>query len=438
MPRSGSEEVHIIFHDAPAYFSDEEWKLLHDWQKELYRNVMKEIHQALMSLGPLITTTISSLRAKEKQEQCSSGPKDLSARYIIPDSPTGGEVATPDVVRIKGEETADLNYSQDTQGRLRNLCHSKGLSIFKKVKRRKESVILIDDFEQEVAEGETDHTLDDFTANATFLPRLGSDEEVHIKEEDTGRFIIADSNLSPRLGNSDEVSLTETTLQRSGGDESTDKAKEDGDSVYCSETNPCSNLFRKRSSIKAQSSHKASDRSEAWAHRGENTTQFESGFISPSLLSAYQGRSNTGALSSYRECESNPRNSQFSSCLPNTNSQLTMYKFTECDEIGGTIDQLGGLMRTHLRGRPYACSECDKSFFEKSHLIAHQTTHLGERMYTCSFCTKSFNRKYSLLGHMRTHTGEKPYKCTECDKEFIWKSGFNRHQKTHTSNYTVQ
>ncbi|XP_078508773.1 uncharacterized protein LOC144768754 [Lissotriton helveticus] len=513
MPLSGSEEVQITFHDAPAYFSDEEWKLLHDWQKELYRNVMKEIHQALISLGPLITTTISSLRAKEKQEQCSSSPKDMHARYIIPDSLsplitttisslrakekqeqcssstkdmharyiipdslTGVEITNPDEDRFKGKEALDLNCSHDTEGRLRNVCQSKGMAIFKKVKRRKERVILIDDLEQEVEERETNPTLDDSAVNSMFLPRLGGDEEAHIKQEDIDRSITCpdvDLNFSPRLNNSDEVCLTDSPLQRSEeivsvlikkedesssidllgsermedigsetGDESIDRAKEDGDSLFCSEANICSNLFKKRSSIKAHGSHEASDRDEAWAQRGENTTQYDSGFIGPGLLSAfhfsaYQGRPNSGGLSSYRECESNPRNSQFSSCLPNTDSHLAMYKFTECDEVGGTIAQLG-IMRTHLRGRPYACTECEKSFFEKSHLIAHQTTHLGERMYTCSFCTKSFNRKYSLLGHMRTHTGEKPYKCTECDKEFIWKSGFNRHQKTHTSNYNVQ
>ncbi|XP_069100425.1 zinc finger protein 177-like isoform X4 [Pleurodeles waltl] len=427
MPRSGSEEVHIIFHDAPAYFSDEEWKLLHDWQKELYRNVMKEIHQALMSLGPLITTTISSLRAKEKQEQCSSGPKDLSARYIIPDSPTGGEVATPDVVRIKGEETADLNYSQDTQGRLRNLCHSKGLSIFKKVKRRKESVILIDDFEQEVAEGETDHTLDDFTANATFLPRLGSDEEVHIKEEDTGRFIIADSNLSPRLGNSDEVSLTETTLQRSGGNESMGRAKEDGGSLYYCEKSPRSTFFGKKRPKDTQNSDMETDfRIEGWSQKGEKTTRHENSFTRPDHLSAY------------RECETNLRISQFSSYLPNPNSHQTMYKFTECEESGVTMDELGGHAITHSRERLHACTECEKSFFEKSHLLAHHKTHSGERTYPCTLCSKSFNRKYNLHVHMRKHTGEKPYKCTDCNKEFIWRSGFNQHQKMHSGLWTVQ
>ncbi|KAJ1111641.1 hypothetical protein NDU88_008958 [Pleurodeles waltl] len=58
------------FHDPSACFSEDEWKLLQEWQKELCRKVMKEIHQALISLGPLIATTVSSLRAREKAELC--------------------------------------------------------------------------------------------------------------------------------------------------------------------------------------------------------------------------------------------------------------------------------------------------------------------------------------------------------------------------------
>ncbi|XP_069499226.1 uncharacterized protein [Ambystoma mexicanum] len=71
-PRRAMSRLHheeeVSFHDASAYFSEEEWKLLQEWQKELYRNVMKEIHQALVSLGPLIVTTVCSLRAKDQDE----------------------------------------------------------------------------------------------------------------------------------------------------------------------------------------------------------------------------------------------------------------------------------------------------------------------------------------------------------------------------------
>ncbi|KAJ1159519.1 hypothetical protein NDU88_000026, partial [Pleurodeles waltl] len=67
MSRQNTERAPVCFQDVTACFSEVEWKLLHEWQKELYRNVMKDIHQALVALGPLIASSIFALRAEEKE-----------------------------------------------------------------------------------------------------------------------------------------------------------------------------------------------------------------------------------------------------------------------------------------------------------------------------------------------------------------------------------
>lgn len=41
----------VGFDDLAASFSKEEWMELEEWQKELYRNVMKETSETLISLG---------------------------------------------------------------------------------------------------------------------------------------------------------------------------------------------------------------------------------------------------------------------------------------------------------------------------------------------------------------------------------------------------
>ncbi|KAJ1190635.1 hypothetical protein NDU88_007373 [Pleurodeles waltl] len=77
-----SHEVPLTFCDVVACFSEEEWKLLQCWQKELYRSVMKEIHQALISLGPLIATSVFSLRPKDSDDLCSEVRPELDVEGI--------------------------------------------------------------------------------------------------------------------------------------------------------------------------------------------------------------------------------------------------------------------------------------------------------------------------------------------------------------------
>ncbi|XP_029776035.1 zinc finger protein 510 [Suricata suricatta] len=88
--------------------------------------------------------------------------------------------------------------------------------------------------------------------------------------------------------------------------------------------------------------------------------------------------------------------------------------------------------RSHSEGKPYKCNECGKSFFQKGHLIQHQRTHTGEKPFECNECGKTFSQKSHLSTHQRIHTAEKPYKCNECGKTFVQKSTLRGHQRIHT------
>ncbi|XP_010158606.1 PREDICTED: zinc finger protein 282-like, partial [Eurypyga helias] len=43
--------VPVAFNDASFSFSEEEWKSLNEWQKELYRHIMKGNYEAVVSMG---------------------------------------------------------------------------------------------------------------------------------------------------------------------------------------------------------------------------------------------------------------------------------------------------------------------------------------------------------------------------------------------------
>ncbi|KAJ1161158.1 hypothetical protein NDU88_001645 [Pleurodeles waltl] len=63
---SGQQPEEVVFCNASAYFSAEEWKRFDEWQKALYRNVMKEIHHALLLLvSPNLSTRVCLKKEEE-------------------------------------------------------------------------------------------------------------------------------------------------------------------------------------------------------------------------------------------------------------------------------------------------------------------------------------------------------------------------------------
>ncbi|XP_077106309.1 uncharacterized protein LOC143764544 [Ranitomeya variabilis] len=60
----------ITFQDVAASFTEEQWVLLEDWQKEIYRTVIKEIHEAIISLGYTIIDPDVVFSVRKRDESC--------------------------------------------------------------------------------------------------------------------------------------------------------------------------------------------------------------------------------------------------------------------------------------------------------------------------------------------------------------------------------
>ncbi|KAJ1139761.1 hypothetical protein NDU88_006128 [Pleurodeles waltl] len=117
----------VKFSDVVACFSEEEWKLLHEWQNELYNNVMKEIHQVLISLGPLIANSVFSLRVKEKEDVCPLKNRSAKRKSTVTVPPSDIHSNSDVSFGLNQDKTQYLLGPVDSDRRESNNCLTTGV-----------------------------------------------------------------------------------------------------------------------------------------------------------------------------------------------------------------------------------------------------------------------------------------------------------------------
>uniref|UniRef100_K7F348 Zinc finger protein 777 n=1 Tax=Pelodiscus sinensis TaxID=13735 RepID=K7F348_PELSI len=85
--------------------------------------------------------------------------------------------------------------------------------------------------------------------------------------------------------------------------------------------------------------------------------------------------------------------------LPHTGEKP--YPCPECEKRFPRLSTLVEHRRTHTGEKPYKCTQCEKSFTRLTNLTVHQSTHAGERAFKCTQCGKSFAQKPYFLKHLQ-------------------------------------
>ncbi|NXI70818.1 ZN614 protein, partial [Anseranas semipalmata] len=79
----------------------------------------------------------------------------------------------------------------------------------------------------------------------------------------------------------------------------------------------------------------------------------------------------------------------------------------------------------------YTCSECLENFSSQNFLMLHQRMHTDQHHFTlCPCCNRSFVWASEFVRHRQTDADKRPYWCGECQKAFKRHDRLTGHQKT--------
>ncbi|XP_030051206.1 zinc finger protein 235 isoform X2 [Microcaecilia unicolor] len=468
-----SDQALVTFRDVAAYFWEEEWHVLGEWQKELYKEIIKEIHSFLMSRGYSIfnpdvifkikkddgkyfphhckqeekenlddpsmslqtVTSAFSLNIKQEEDPPFTDHRESEASEQFYPSIKRSSSVKPDIlIRFEQKEfTESQGYEEKRNLTITDTC-SQNYSADLMIEILKLEEPQVSD-QLEGGEEDTDTKSDDgFWSNNERMTVCDGQQREECKQRDP-----SDPSADCEGGDT-RITPPREEEEAPKGEKSNTYTEQERNFNHCPhweqiqrpfQCTACEERFIRKSTLTEPKSTNAQG-------KPLPCTESEKGFTFNSQLKIHQKVNEV--QKPFRRSE---RERSFVEKFDTRRHGLihTGQKLCKCSKCDKSCSEKCSLQRhkmASMKEGQFKNAEGDKSFTQKSNLRLHKEIYVRQKQFKCSECHKCFGSKYDLKNHERIHTGEKPFKCPACNKSFSRKSCLKVHETIHTGEKPFQ